>query len=88
MKTDTYTKVILTFIALFLGILVTDKMYEATIPTAGASASTARWECGNRIRVSVVEEQANAMKYSQMTVAAGGDMGLIWCGLTTQPESK
>ena len=36
MKTDTYTKVILTFIALFLGVLAMDKIFYMVVPQAQA----------------------------------------------------
>lgn len=49
MKTDLYIKTILTIIALFLGVLAFDKVYNAVVPEAQASGnqwtcSSSRWE--------------------------------------------
>lgn len=43
MKTDLYTKTMLTLIVLFLGILSFDKIYDSFIREA--EASTKKWRC-------------------------------------------
>ena len=49
MKTDLYTKTILTIIALFLGVLAFDRVYDAVVPEAQAynrnqwNCSTSKW---------------------------------------------
>ena len=44
MKTDTYIKTLLTLIALFLGVLAADKIYNIAIPEAQASDGK-QWSC-------------------------------------------
>ena len=44
MKTDFYTKALLTLITLFLGVLAFDKVYEAAIPEAQAR-NAGKWKC-------------------------------------------
>ena len=78
MKTDFYTKAILTLIALFLGVLAFDKVYEAAIPEA--QAKTGQWECTVKGQTISVAKVANEMGWSFMTMArdTGGGMGV--CG--------
>ena len=50
MKTDLYTKVLLTLITIFLGVLAADRIYETAIPKAEAENNTPmqewkKWEC-------------------------------------------
>ena len=46
MKTDTYIKTLLTLIALFLGVLAADKVYDAAVPEAQAGEAEGKWTCG------------------------------------------
>ena len=72
MKTDFYTKVLLTFIALFLGVLAFDKVYETAIPEA--QAKTGKWHCsvifleGAYDRVGYLQEVANQKNWTFMTI--------------------
>ena len=44
MKPDLYTKALLTLITLFLGVLASDKVYDAIVTEAQASTAD-KWEC-------------------------------------------
>ena len=73
MKTDLYTKVILTLIALFLGVLSFDKVYEAAIPEAQANepktqAKRYKWECFTG-RLHMAYDFANINNFSFMTMS-------------------
>lgn len=45
MKTDFYTKIMLTLIALFLAVLSFDKVYGVAVPNAEAQTKRIKWEC-------------------------------------------
>lgn len=51
MKTDLYTKAVLTMIALFLGVLASDKVYDVVVPEVQAADADALppmrevWSC-------------------------------------------
>ena len=83
MKTDLYTKALLTLITLFLGVLSFDKVYDAAIPEAKANepeaktnepeakANEAKWDCMETISIAdiqfPVEAIANKKGWSFMT---------------------
>ena len=45
MKTDFYTKTMLTLIALFLAVLSFDNVYGVAVPEAEAQTRQVKWEC-------------------------------------------
>ena len=66
MKSDFYTKALLTLITLFLGVLAFDKVYEAAIPEA--QAKTGEWKCIVASALSSAgEKRANENNWSFMT---------------------
>ena len=76
MKTDFYTKALLTLITLFLGVLAFDKVYEAAIPEA--QAKTGKWECFTSL---VPETHANDKNWSVMTMTYDPINSEAWfCG--------
>jgi len=91
MKTDLYTKAILTFIALFLGVLAFDKVYETAIPEA--QAKTGKWECKELDDMGNINSPkgwdsfyANKAGWTFMTVntylnpTASGRLEFLFCG--------
>ena len=78
MKTDFYTKAILTLIALFLGVLAFDKVYETAIPEA--QAKTGKWECSSSTQPASVKNWANDSGWSFMTMAVKFDERVVFCG--------
>ena len=66
MKTDFYTKAILTLIALFLGVLSFDKVYDAAIPEA--QAGSGEWQCGEFNDIVVHKKRAQRENWSFMTL--------------------
>ena len=84
MKTDLYTKAILTIIALFLGVLSFDKVYDATIPEA--QAKTGKWEClptmrGAGLKQFEPDEIANTKGWTFMTMLpVNGEAEVYYCG--------
>ena len=49
MKTDFYTKTMLTLIALFLAVISFEKVYGVAVPEAEAKSSSVKWECSSPV---------------------------------------
>ena len=79
MKTDLYTKALLTLITLFLGVLAFDKVYEAAIPEA--QAKTGKWKCIFTSGFEAGERVANKNNWSFMTTVYWPKDGTVqYCG--------
>ncbi len=86
MKTDFYNKAILTLIALFLGVLAFDTVYEAAIPEA--QAKTGKWECKGSLDMGITYDfsdwnkfYANKAGWTFMTIAVSEkDEDILFCG--------
>lgn len=88
MKTDLYTKVLLTLITIFLGVLASDRIYETAIPKAEAEESTPTWMCGSTTTLKAggdsnirakIKKTANKYQWTTMTSFNQGNWW-IWCG--------
>ena len=69
MKKDLYTKVLLTAITLFLGVLAAEKILEVTIPEA--EAGNGKWSCFSDENLDDLAYAANRRDWTYMTFEAG-----------------
>ena len=76
MKTDTYTKTILTFIAIFLAVLSFDKVYNAFVSEAQASTAWSCYDSGNMkesaFSTSTMTRRLRGYSYATLTEFKGG----------------
>lgn len=64
MKTDLYTKTMLTLIALFLAVLAADKVYDVVVPEAqAATTKDYYWTCGH-----IPEWEEKSLGYKKGTI--------------------
>jgi len=72
MKTDFYTKVLLTIIVFLLACLTGDKVYDAAVPES--TATTPTWVCGSAHSsfVKNIAEEANKQGLKEMVITAVG----------------
>ena len=72
MKTDFYTKVLLTIIVFLLACLTGDKVYDAAVPES--TATTPTWVCGSFHKnfVEKIAEEANKQGLKEMVLTAAG----------------
>ena len=79
MKTDFYTKTMLTLIALFLAVLSFDKVYGVAVPEAEAQTKKVEWMCHTAYlrkaewKANVLAEVANKNGWTFMTISSTPD---------------
>jgi hypothetical protein len=80
MKTDLYTKTMLTLIVLFLGILSFDKVYDSFIQKVEAHEKE-DWRCWSETELHA-QRSLNLWKYEQIEMVRDGEMSkmLFICG--------
>mgnify|MGYP000546787943 CR=1 FL=1 len=86
MKTDFYTKAILTLIALFLGVLAFDTVYEAAIPEA--QAKTGKWECKDWTDMFPIDFETGNYDTSDLSKFYPNQAGWTFMTVTTYWDPK